>query len=238
MPKESFVVYLDFEKTLRQFTQEEALEMFWAFFEYNRTGVVPTFSSRLLEVCWIRFQTQFDRDAEKYENVCNRNRRNGMCGGRPAKPKEPNGFFDNPNNPNGFEKPKKADNDNDNDNDNDIKKNIINNTKKSVFGFDEFWEAYGKKVGKKNCQKMYDKISEQEREKIKAHVPQYVASKPEKKYRKDPQTYLKGECWNDEIICNVSNNMIPSNGNVGFDRKNRATHPGDENAGKEFTNGF
>ena len=69
MPKESFVVYLDFEKTLRQFTQEEALEMFWAFFEYNRTGVVPTFSSRLLEVCWIRFQTQFDRDAEKYENV-------------------------------------------------------------------------------------------------------------------------------------------------------------------------
>lgn len=108
----------------------------------------------------------------------------------------------------------------------------------SIFSFDEFWNAYGKKVGNAKCKKMYAKISEQEREKIKAHVPQYVASTPDKKYRKDPQTYLNNKCWNDEIICNVSNNMISRSSNTEFDRKNRATHPGDENAGKEFTNGF
>ena len=116
--------------------------------------------------------------------------------------------------------------------------NHNNNIIHSIFCFDEFWDAYDKKNGKKNCEKLYAKISEQERAKIKEHVPKYVAATPDKKYRKDPQTYLKGECWNDEIICNVSNNMISRNSNTEFDRKNRATHPGDENAGKEFTNGF
>ena len=111
-----------------------------------------------------------------------------------------------------------------------------NNIIHSIFSFDEFWEAYGKKVDKKKCEKIYAKISEQERAKIKTHVPQYVASKPEKKYRKDPQTYLHGECWNDEIICNTG--FAGANSSTNFDRKNRATHPGDEEAGKEFTNGF
>ena len=233
MPKESFLMYFSFEDTFRNFTLEERSEMLFAFFEYNRTGEEPKFSSRTLQLCWLAFKNQFDRDAAKYENVCNRNRRNGMLGGRPAKPKEPTGFFNNPNNPS---EPKKADTDTDTDTDTDIKKNIINNTKKSVFSFDEFWDAYGKKVDKKKCEKIYVKISEQERAKIKTHVPQYVASKPEKKYRKDPQTYLNGECWNDEIICNTG--FAGANSSANFDRKNRATHPGDEEAGKEFTNGF
>ena len=199
MPRESFLIYFSFEDMFRELTLEERSEMLFAFFDYHRTGEEPKFSSRDLRLCWITFKNQFDRDAAKYENVCNRNRRNGMNGGRPAKPKEPNGFFDNPNNPS---EPKKPDTDTDTDTDTDINKKSIINTPKSVFGFDEFWDAYDKKNGKKNCEKLYAKISEQERAKIKTHVPKYVAATPEKKYRKDPQTYLHGECWNDEIITN------------------------------------
>ena len=225
MPKESFLMYFSFENTFRALTLEERSEMLFAFFDYNRTGEEPKFSSRELQLCWLSFKNQFDRDAEKYENVCNRNRRNGMNGGRPAKPKYPNGFLDNPNNPN---EPKKADTDTDTDT--DINKKSIINTPKSVFGFDEFWDAYDKKAGKKNCEKLYAKIKETDRAKIKEHVPKYVATTPDVQYRKNPQRYLKDECWNDEIITNSGGGYGwngASNGNAGFDRKNRATHPGD-----------
>lgn len=237
MPRESFLIYFSFEDMFRELTLEERSEMLFAFFDYHRTGEEPKFSSRDLRLCWITFKNQFDRDAAKYENVCNRNRRNGMNGGRPAKPKEPTGFFNNPNNPNEPKKP-----DTDTDTDTDINKKSIINTPKSVFGFDEFWDAYDKKTGRKNCEKLYAKIPEQDRAKIKAHVPQYVAATPDKKYRKDPQTYLNGKCWEDEIITNNGGgygwNGARNNGNADFDRKNRATYPGDENAGKELTHGF
>lgn len=199
MAKESFLMYFSFESTFRAFTLEERSEMLFAFFDYNRTGEEPKFSSRELQLCWLTFKNQFDRDAAKYENVCNRNRRNGMNGGRPAKPKYPNGFLDNPNNPS---EPKKAVTDTDTDTDTDINKKSIINTPKSVFTFEDFWNAYGKKVDRAKCEKLYAKIKESDRAKIKEHVPKYVAATPEVQYRKNPQTYINGKCWNDEIITN------------------------------------
>ena len=198
MPKESFLMYLSFEELLSRLTPEELRYMVLAIFNYHRNGIEPDFSAnRVLEMCWQPLKEKFERDLEKYDNICNRNRQNGLNGGRPSKPKKPTGFSETQENPKNLEY--------DYDYDYDIKKKsiIINNTpKKSVFGFDDFWKAYDKKNGKKNCEKLYAKISEQERAKIKEHVPKYVAATPDKKYRKDPQTYLHGECWNDEIITN------------------------------------
>lgn len=70
----------------------------------------------------------------------------------------------------------------------------------TVFGFDEFWNIYGKKVGRAQCEKIYSKIKEKDREKIKATIQEYVRATPDKQYRKNPQTWLNGKCWNDEII--------------------------------------
>ena len=58
---------------------------------------------------------------------------------------------------------------------------------------------YGKKVDSKKCRDKWDKLSDDVREKILAHVPKYVASTPDSQYRKNPQTYLNNECWNDEV---------------------------------------
>lgn len=66
--------------------------------------------------------------------------------------------------------------------------------------FEDFWEEYGKKVDRPKCEKKWKKISQEAREKILDHVPRYVASTPDVKYRKNPTTYLNNECWNDEII--------------------------------------
>lgn len=77
--------------------------------------------------------------------------------------------------------------------------------------FDEFWNMYGKKVERVKCEKIYAKIKEADREKIKEHVSVYVASTPDPQYRKNPQTYLNGHCWEDEII--TTNEREQNNGN-------------------------
>ena len=95
------------------------------------------------------------------------------------------------------------------------KENSIKDTpKESVFPFDAFWDAYGKKVERVKCERIYAKLTEAERLAIKNQLPDYVASTPDVKYRKNPQTYLNGKCWNDEIICdNSSKPQIAWGGN-------------------------
>ena len=89
-------------------------------------------------------------------------------------------------------------------------KNVKNdkNDKESIYPFSEFWNDYAKKVGKPKSQAKYQKIGEDDRAIIRGHVPRYVASTPDPKYRKDPTTYLNGEHWHDEII---SGNHKPVN---------------------------
>lgn len=80
------------------------------------------------------------------------------------------------------------------------KQETINKEQETILCFDEFWNLYDKKVGKYKCEKKWFSISEEDREKIKAHIPKYKISQPDKKYRKDPQAYLNNKSWNDEII--------------------------------------
>ena len=69
----------------------------------------------------------------------------------------------------------------------------------TCLSFSQFWDMYDKKIGMKKCSDKYAKISESDRSIIKEHVPRYVASTTDKKFRKNPLTYLNGEHWNDEI---------------------------------------
>ena len=64
--------------------------------------------------------------------------------------------------------------------------------------FSDFWQAYGKKEDKHKCQQRWQALSAAERLAALAHVPAYVAATPEKRYRKNPLTYLNGRCWLDE----------------------------------------
>ena len=72
--------------------------------------------------------------------------------------------------------------------------------KYTCLSFDEFWDLYNKKVGKPNAIKLFEKTTEKERELIKAYIPKYKLSKPEVKYRKDPERFLKNRVWEDEIV--------------------------------------
>lgn len=69
------------------------------------------------------------------------------------------------------------------------------------YSFEEFWELYDKKVGKKDILiKKWLKLSDIERELAMSYIPKYKLSQPDKKYRKNPETFLNQKAWNDELI--------------------------------------
>lgn len=77
-----------------------------------------------------------------------------------------------------------------------------NHIKTLPIGFDLFWDAYDKKVGKPNSLKAWAKI---DFEKVLLQVVVEKAkadrkAKPDNKYRKDPERWLKGQHWLDEVV--------------------------------------
>lgn len=81
----------------------------------------------------------------------------------------------------------------------------INSKSKELSGvqiieFESFWKMYDKKVNRIKCEKLWQKINPDSYNIIITHVADYVKSTPDKKFRKDPGTYLYNQCWNDEII--------------------------------------
>lgn len=66
--------------------------------------------------------------------------------------------------------------------------------------FSSFWQLYDKKVSQKKCFEKWNKIDPALHQQIFTHVKSYVKSTPDKKYRKNPLTYLNGENWTDEIV--------------------------------------
>ena len=65
--------------------------------------------------------------------------------------------------------------------------------------FEGFWDLYGKKKSRAKCEPKFNKLTQADKDKIFEVLPDYIASTPDIKYRKDPQTWLNGKCWNDEI---------------------------------------
>jgi hypothetical protein len=84
---------------------------------------------------------------------------------------------------------------NDNNEDNDKKETFMSQKEEQ---FEKFWDYYGKKEDRAKCYDKFLKLTDAELEKIKDSLPLYIKKTPDKKYRKNPFTYLNGKCWNDE----------------------------------------
>lgn len=73
-------------------------------------------------------------------------------------------------------------------------------TKKSSFSFDEFWEKYPIKVGKKKCSKKWEKLTKKQKEEIKNTIDDFIAYKQFPGWKHpNPETYLNSERWEDEL---------------------------------------
>ena len=72
--------------------------------------------------------------------------------------------------------------------------------------FEWFWNNYDKKVGvKEKLKKKWNKLSDEERQNAMNYIDLYKQSVPDKKYRKNPETFLNNKSWNDEIIKSNNN---------------------------------
>jgi hypothetical protein len=66
--------------------------------------------------------------------------------------------------------------------------------------FENIWAVYGKKGNKKSSQRRWDGLPKKAKLLAVAHIPRYVAATPEIQYRKNFETYINQEAWNDQII--------------------------------------
>ena len=183
--KKSVIVYVDWIATFNKLEDDEAGRLIKHFFSYVN-DLNPT-SDRLTELLFEPIKQQLKRDLKAYEQTCERNSLNASLRW-------------NKNNATACDRmqsnAKHADNDNDNDND----KETIKKTN-TIFSFDEFWETYNKKTGRVNCERIYARLKDKDYAKIKETLPIYLerVSGKDKKYQMNPQTYLNGRYWEDEI---------------------------------------
>ncbi len=151
--RKSFILHLDSLEVLGMLSDEQAGQMFKAIHYYQVNGQLPEVDN-IISIAIHSIINQFKRDNEKYDNVCNRNKTNGLKGGRPSKSKTQ----ENPVGLSGLnEKPKKPDSDSDNEsdskNDNDsksISKNKSNNIEERKLKFattlEPYLDTYGKEL--------------------------------------------------------------------------------------------
>lgn len=74
------------------------------------------------------------------------------------------------------------------------------------FDFNQFWSLYPKKVEKAKCEVIYNRLSKNDKQKIKESLSGFISFKPFPDYNHpNPKTYLNGKRWNDEIKQTKSN---------------------------------
>jgi hypothetical protein len=66
--------------------------------------------------------------------------------------------------------------------------------------FETVWEQYEHKGNRKTSERKWNSLPKKARELAVVHIPKYVLATPEKQYRKNFETYINQEAWNDEII--------------------------------------
>lgn len=82
MDKKSFLMYLDYEEQFALLTDEQLGQLLRAVMEYEKTQIVPELDG-IVKMAFSFIKAQLDRDREKYEDRCAKNKENGKKGGRP-----------------------------------------------------------------------------------------------------------------------------------------------------------
>lgn len=84
MDKNSFLIYLDYEEQFNLLTDAEVGQLMRAIMQYEKTQEIPELNG-VLKMAFSFMKTQLDRDREKYQAKCRKNKENGARGGRPKK---------------------------------------------------------------------------------------------------------------------------------------------------------
>lgn len=123
MDKSSFLIYLDYEEQFNLLTDEQIGQLMRAIIKYEKTREIPQLNG-IVKMAFSFIKTQLDRDREKYEARCEKNRENAKKGGRPRKKQKDNlkanGFNENQMDAKKPDDDKEDEEDNEEDIDNDL----------------------------------------------------------------------------------------------------------------------
>lgn len=149
--KKSFLIFKDSLPVLDELSNEQAGLLFKAIKSYQNDEDIELDS--LTKIIFSPFKAQFDRDNEKYQKIVERNKNNGLKGGRPKteanqkNPDKPSGLSKNPKNPS------KADSDSDSDSDTKKNDRSVDQSRAEILekSFNWFWKIW------KGCKKQRGK---------------------------------------------------------------------------------
>jgi hypothetical protein len=192
--RKSFILHHDSLNVLDDLTDDQAGLLFKAIKAYHLGDELQL--DVLTNIAMSPFRNQFDRDAIKYENLCEKNR---LIAENRYNTKSTSGKVGNqplPEVTKSTDNDSKSDSKSKSDNDSDSKKEVTNDR------FAEFWDLYGKKTDSSKCKTKFARLTKTEIELLFEKLPAYIKSTPDKQYRKNPITWLNGKCWNDEIMQN------------------------------------
>ena len=72
--------------------------------------------------------------------------------------------------------------------------------------FNDFWNRYDKKINRDDCLKKWKKLSIADMQEALKMIDIYVRSTPDKKYRKNPATWIYQKGWRNEVIGRAEEN--------------------------------
>ena len=73
--QKGFIVYGDVQEVIKELDDAQVAQLFRGMVDYFVDGKAPKFSG-VLKFVWIPIKQHMDRDAEKYEKKCEKNREN------------------------------------------------------------------------------------------------------------------------------------------------------------------
>jgi len=221
--KKGFLLYADYIETFRYLSNDQRGEVMWWILQYvNDLSPEPLEGALMAVIANIR--EQLKRDLRKYELKTGKNSENGRIGNlkrwnfdlfeaykkgkhtleeaeiiaNDRKESQPDRETSPPDKNVSPPIAKIADTDNDNVTDKD--KDIKTTTAKALEQFNEFWSKYPKKVGRKDCENKFIKLSNKDREAILSTVEAFAKYKQFDTYtHPNPLTYLNAKRWEDVI---------------------------------------
>jgi hypothetical protein len=75
-------------------------------------------------------------------------------------------------------------------------------------GFEEFWDGYDKRVGRNKSLSLWSSLSNKDKKSCMDYIPKYKLHRPDKQYRKNPDTFLRNKGWEDEIVSKTGANEV------------------------------
>lgn len=121
----SFILFQEYKQNISLLSQSQKGDLLDAIFAYNEGEKITL--EPVVEMAFSFIKSDLDRNREKYQNIVERNKINGLRGGRPKTQENPVGYLGTQRNP------KNLDNGNDNKDDNGNKDVNKKESKKKSF---------------------------------------------------------------------------------------------------------